>query len=134
MAPKDTEVDCVESSYPYSRCAWKVNTANFAITEFSEVALTDLRFSASAWSDATELLGGGQTRQAPGYWPTFQGRSRLPKFTLFPIFASSASQKKRRGPISAVTGGTRPSAPAAGPPATDPGSRAAAARRPRARS
>src|SRR5829696_5835917 len=37
MAPKDTEVDCVESSYPYSRCAWKVNTANFAITEFSEV-------------------------------------------------------------------------------------------------
>src|SRR5215208_7644378 len=42
MAPKDTEVDCVESSYPYSRSAWKGNSANFAFTEFSEVRLNGI--------------------------------------------------------------------------------------------
>src|SRR5829696_2027978 len=31
MAPKDTEVDCVESSYPYSRSAWKGNSPKFAL-------------------------------------------------------------------------------------------------------
>src|SRR5215208_2496128 len=30
MAPKDTEIDCVESSYSYSRSAWKGNSQKFA--------------------------------------------------------------------------------------------------------